>query len=440
MTDPRNGDVVVDWLATTDVVGDGSSPLNLTRGYCGLGVSSDGGKTWSTKPLPWAELTQTVNPPSPLPPVGPVPGVAVGPNHDQPPICGDPVLGVSQGGTIYAGAAQVGSPSFEQDLVSTNDGWSWSDPTEPYGVDQTVAGAPGGLQTSGRPPIGEGRAYMAVDPQTGVVSWNSQEDGAVEGRFLVVSTDDGQTWSTPEPLDPDVQSASAGPQSSAFGVIGVVYNIDETSNSYKTSASQIPCPGTETQCTVFETTTAAQGWGLTWTRHFMPVVDQSSSTAGGLYSGVSSVAADPTKPGHFAVLSSVGANFEIWVTSNSGNTWAKTEVIAPPKSSDQFGKPGIAYSRNGALGVVWRTVYPAGDYDVSAIVSRDGGTRWSDVVLLTKLGPAPDNMADELPGDDGDWGLDMDTTSLNTVWGDARTGIRQLWFARLNYTNLTMNP
>jgi hypothetical protein len=439
-TDPNT--VVVDWLATSDVTqqngGDANaSPANLTRGYCGVARSVDGGASWSRKQLQWAADTQTVGDPVN---VGPVPGPHSG-NRNFP-ICGDPVLGVNpRSGAMVAAAAQIASAQLEQAETSTDNGWTWSNPNEVFGLEQTLNGAVGNLGNEKTIPIGPGRAWMAVDPQTGVASINSQEDGGLEGRYLVVSHDDGATWGTPRPLDPDVQGSTAGMHGSAFGILGVAYNVNPGSPEYQAPSSacsqgcrgEVTCPPNVSPCTVFETT---QDDGLTWTRYVMPL-----KTA----AGTKIVAADPIHKNRFAVLvsqpSTNGAELEVWLTNDGGKTWTgPSKTITPPATGVTLIKPAIQFSTgsgtqpsNGAVGIVWRTVYADTSYDVSAVVSPDGGTKWKDPVKLTVKGAAPpwNQMSDDCACN-----IAMTNHSLLSVWGDGRTGSRQLWLARYYYDGI----
>lgn len=407
VTDPTNPQrVVVVWLGTRD----SSNPANLltASGYCGVALSTDGGATWSRKHLPFKETTS--------------PKVISG--TDDVPICGDPVLSIGPDGTLYAAAANVGSPSWTQGLTSFDHGWSWNDPTEVFGATQLVNAAQANPQHR-TPAIAMGRAYMAADPITGDVSVHSQEDGGVEGRWLAVSSDHGKTWSAPRPLDPDIQSSSAGPQSSAGGKIGVVYTVDTSSAEYHLSPTPVvTCPSGQTKCEVFETTTDK---GVTWTRRVIPFNGTPSGFTGHI------VAADPSRLGRFAVLFTTdsGQGLETWITNDSGASWTRTKVFSAA-AGESFDKPWAAYSPTGALGVVWRT--PAGStVDVRAVVSRDGGSAFSAPVTLQTGIPAGNSP---VPGDDCACNLHLDDTTLSATWTDTRPGQRQIFYGRFDYTRL----
>jgi hypothetical protein len=265
-----------------------------------------------------------------------------------------------------------------------------------------------------------GRGFMAVDPITGEVSVQSQEDGAVEGRWITVSSDHGKTWSTPRPLDPDVQSSTAGPQSAAGGTIGVAYVVSRTSPAYLTSVRPaVTCGST---CTVFETTS---NQGKTWSRHVIKGIQGSSRP---------SVAADPSHLGRFAVLVSTQAgNYDIWLTQDRGVTWKKTRTINAG-TGNALSKPWLSYSPTGTLGVVWRTKHASGLTDVQAVVSRDGGTSFSQVVVLAAGIPTEQQVT---PGDDCACNLHLDATTLSATWTSWRTGQRQMYYGRFDYTTLS---
>jgi hypothetical protein len=212
-------------------------------------------------------------------------------------------------------------------------------------------------------------------------------------------------------------------------VTAVAYSIDEGSATWRASKATtgaVGCPGSVTICAVFETT---KDDGVTWSRHFPPIQGSPSGFP------ATYVAADPTTPGHFAVLAGLRGGYQIWATRDNGTSWKEIKTIAPLHAGDSLIKPAVAFSPTGALGIVWRQVYPNTSYDIFALVSKDGGSSWSNPVKLTKDGAAP---AWNQMSDDCACNVDMDPTGLSTVWGDGHSGSRQLWFARLDYTALPM--
>ena len=368
--DPQT--VVVIWLATNT-----NTPPSVGTSYCGIGRSTDGGRTWSIRKAPYQDQTapRTV------------------------PICGDPAGGVLSDGAIVFSAIELGSPTdFVQSITSFDGGQTWSTPSAPFGPEPALASA---LANQTVPDLGPGRQFMAVDPITGEISIQSQVDAPTTGRQITVSTDRGFHWSTPR----NVGSTSLGPIGAAYGIVAGVY----TSGSDR----------------IFETST---DHGATWVRNVMPV---GTGTGGG------TTAADPTARGRFAVLLTRGSNtLEVWITTDAGRTaahWTQAKVFTAA-SGDTFAHPWIAYSPNGALGVRWRSRHSDGSFDVDAAVSRNGGTTWGNPVRLTGArGPSP-SSGPALPGDDCACNLHLTNTRLLTTWGDTTTGNRELWFGSFDYT------
>ena len=412
-TNPRNpSQVIVIWLGTT---GDITRPEAFLSSYCGVGRSTDGGRTWQRSKLP---LTTTTG-------AGAAPEAQ--PAGRMFPVCGDPMTGVGPDGTLYGAAVQLGSTSFTQSVTSFDFGAHWSAPVQVFGVQQTQAATVANLGSAKTIAIGEGRGFMAVDAVTGEISMHSQEDGAAEGRWLSVSSDRGATWSVPRPLDPDVQSKSAGALSAAAGTIAVAYVVDPTSPTYLSSTH--PAVTCATACTVFETTTDR---GVTWARH---VMSHGGGTGAGIGPGhVSLVAADPIHRGRFAVLlwSTDGRSLQLWRTDNRGVSWRMTK-LATATEGDTLAMPGMAYSPTGTLGVVWRRQHSAGPTDVLARVSPDGGTSFSAPVTLAKDIP-PDTQV--TPGDDCACNLHLDTHTLAATWTATVSRQRQVFLGRFDYTHL----
>src|SRR5439155_4938980 len=153
MPDPTHpGTITVVWLATSNWQ---AGAANLAKGYCGLATTTDGGRSWDWKQhLPQAEVLAGGH------------NVSIQSDMKTTITCGDPVGGIGPDGTVYAGAAAVGSPSWEQVSISHNHGATWSDPIEMFGANQsfnsiTTADNAGKAKT---PPAFFGRAYEAVDP------------------------------------------------------------------------------------------------------------------------------------------------------------------------------------------------------------------------------------------------------------------------------------
>jgi hypothetical protein len=416
MPDPLHpGVVTVVWLGTSDVFGHTTTAAPVS--YCSIATTFDDGAHW-TKPQPLPIVRAAA--------LGRTATVQVNGHPDV--ICGDPVGGVGPDGTVYAGATALGSPSWEQGFSSLHThGLSWDfGPTEMFGATQSAKALAATNYAAGKaktPPAFFGRMFMAVDPKTGAVSAHTQEDGGLEGRWLVVSHDHGKTWTTPRPLDPDVQGKSAGPQGAANGFIALTYTVDPMSPTYLSSTK--PAVKCAAQCLVFETT---KNDGVTWERH---IVTNAPGSAGTKFTSV-----DPTDTtgNRYALLltTNSGHRVEVWTTSDRGRTWAR-HVVANAANGNTFIKPGLGYAPNGTLGAVWRTQHANGSFDMTATTSTTRGATWSKLVTLTN-GPAPaQSLSGNLPGDDCSCNIGMTNSTLYTAWGDARTGNRELWFAAYHY-------
>ena len=416
VADPKNPNVVtadwtsIPWLSATSTLS-GPGPHAM---QCGLGRSTDGGRTWTESTLP------------PFQPDG-LPANAGA--------CIDPTLVTDSSGTLYAvsnggsvvpdaGSREV-PPSFCCTFTrSTDGGRTWSAPTRVATfADEVANGASGGPLT-----WAFDRPYLIIDPQTSTLYASTSDDSHVE-RVVYSSHDRGTTWSGPYALDPDDQSVWADTLSAAHGVLAVAYSVDPKSSGYETASS--PVVRCARVCAVFETSTDG---GYTWHRRVLPAPQVVSAASGiGPTAAGLQVAADPSRVGHYAVLLPATASSEqVWITSNDGAAWTRVLTISAA-GADTIAKPWIAYGPTGALGVVFRDVHGDGSYDVKAVVSASGGQTFEGPVELSR-GTAPaDPPPQGTPGDDCACNLFLDAHYLYTTWGDSRGGDLQVWFARLRY-------
>src|SRR4051812_46131321 len=122
MPDPLHpGVITVVWLGTSDFFGHTTTAAPVS--YCSIATTFDDGVHW-TKPQPLPIVRAAAQGRTVTAQVNGRPDV----------ICGDPVGGVGPDGTVYAGAAAVGSPSWEQGFSSLRThGLSWDyGPTEMF--------------------------------------------------------------------------------------------------------------------------------------------------------------------------------------------------------------------------------------------------------------------------------------------------------------------
>ena len=378
---------------------------------CGAGYSTDGGRHWVERTLPFEPAVVPANPPG---------------------ACVDPTLVVDSKGTLYAmsnggstvpgvGTTSPGLASFCCIFsVSSDGGRTWSSPKRVA----TFEEAPENTVASGSPDAGFDRPWLVVDPATGTLYASTSDDALVQ-RVVFASHDHGATWSTPYPLDPDDQTVWGDVPSAANGVLATAYSVDPNSTGYKAAPS--PAVKCNQVCAVFETSTDD---GKSWARHVIPapqVAQGGGPTATGL-----EVAADPSTRGRYAVLVPVTASSdELWVTDR-GTTWARTLRINAT-GGETITKPWIAYGPTGALAVVWRNLHSDKSYEVYARVSTKGGRTFGSLIALTPGRAPADRPPEGTPGDDCACNLYLNNKYLYTTWGDSRSGNLQLWFARYRY-------
>jgi hypothetical protein len=167
---------------------------------------------------------------------------------------------------------------------------------------------------------------------------------APSDRYIVWSTD-GVNWSTPVGLGGGGFSGGGGSTiSAAQGVLAAAFH--STSNAacqyFLSAAATAPC-------TLFETWT-----GSGWSRHAVPGLANAT--------GSIEVAANPLLPGTYTVAATdpTTTTFQVYVTSDGGNTWSGPTLVmdgssgCPAGTSCKF-KPWINYSPAGVLALGWRS-------------------------------------------------------------------------------------
>jgi hypothetical protein len=319
------------------------------------------------------------------------------------------------------------------------------DSPEPGGP---VSAAPG--ESPGPHLIGCDRPWMAADAQTGklYVSFADHDDnsGGTSGlwelawlgckptvlvnpafecgrQYVSSSTDGGRTWSSFHPMDSSDYPAggtggfSSGPVA-AHGVLATAY-----------VASQVP-GSTCNDCVVFETSTDG---GAGWTRHRVPasVTPSSILTTDATTLFEPYTAADPSRPGRYAVMAfdATQTHLLVYVTDDSGGSWLGPAVLAEPGGQKRY-DPWIAFGPTGALGAIWRTGYSDGTYAVWAAVSPAGDTDFAPPVRLSSQ-PSP-GPVNQLAGDDAS-SVTLDGQYLHAAWGDRRTGQLGIRYGRYHY-------
>jgi hypothetical protein len=319
---------------------------------------------------------------------------------------------------LYTGAGWWDTPGGAVDYYnmyvarSSDGGATWGKPVFATG-DRT---APQQLLL-GRNTGHTDRLFLTADARTGAV-YGSATDFPRFVRWVVASHDGGVTFGPPSAIDsylyPQIQGEQAGDYipAAAHGVVAFAY----AASAAPGSAS---CP-----CGIFET---SRDDGATWTRHATPFP-------------ANWVAADPSHPSRFAIMSGQGATatpafsgqVAVSTTENSGRTWSKPVLIG--SGSHPEIQPWIAYSPTGVLGVGFKTLYTAAmsqpeffldvlsgqlsyTYDFWTAVSFDNGHTFRQPLRVSNAVSPPGNA----DGNDDFSNVALDDNYLYAAWGDQRT-------------------
>jgi hypothetical protein len=400
-------------------------PRNL---LCGVAQSFDRGRSWKLSEL---EV-----------PIGPIP-TTKSPMPDGA-LCFDPSLVVDPQGTFYV-IANVVSPydfgtrglyhsrdkEFTGVFRSTDGGRSWT-------LHEAM-----GKTSVGDKWIGTGKPWPAMDATTGILYV------LTGGNLLTVSSDHGETFSTPVqepwlssgPLD---VALSAAEGQMALAYIKKKVGIEERSVTGDTSG-QCPC----------QVTVAITGdEGRTFTQHDVPMPGGPARIG---YIEVPNtiphvnVAADPTHKGRFAVAHSNPDHTQllVQVTNDAGTTWSEpARLVSDANSINRY---WIAYGPQGMLGVMWRINYneppqksnlssaylPAwpipGPQDVFATVARKGDTNFAMPVKVNGARSPYIVAKPSYAGDDYS-SIAVGPGEIHVTWGDYRDVDRSAWYGQVPLT------
>lgn len=347
---------------------------------CTVSTSSNGGRTWVTKPMP----------------------LDIGPASNGLPYTygGDGTVAFGPDGRIYAGCLRLvqpdpttGKQSCEISVISSeNGGRSWSKPIEAIGADQVPEMNARGYNATDAAYFPCDRPWLRVDQSTGTLYATGNQP---DRTFVATSNDGGKSFSLPVPMDtPAYQGGGAEPQA-ANGVLAASYQSGSAA--------------------VLETSTDD---GAHWVQHVAPASGE--------------LAADPVHPGHYAVQTVSNTAVNVYTTSDSGVTWTGPVAINGPPAS-RFFQPWIAFSSTGLLGAVWRSGYADHSFDVWSAISADGGTQFGQPLKLTET-PSP--RTSPLFGDDFSnvtFGYGPTSGCVYVGWGDGHdqgsTGLWDNWLA-----------
>jgi hypothetical protein len=399
---------------------------------CGGYVSMDRGVSWQPGFLPFAPQA------NPLPP-----HVVAWPSQ-----CEDGIDAFGPDGTLYAGGdstigEQVASaslpcppnsaaspetgglclklPGDDPFARSTDGGKTWTQLPYPigsqgYGLGSEFGGsgfdfAPG----SGHPVDTYDRPFLAVDQSNGTVYVSSQNILDHE-RFVTASTNKGDSWGPIYAID-----SPAYPQSGFASNIAVQNGV--LAVSYTASPAAGGCAAT---CLVFETST---DFGATWTRNIVPLVNAQNPPS-------PFIAADPTGNGRFAlqVFDSTGTVNQIYSTRDFGTTWQGPTNVTEPGGNVHF-KPWLSFGPSGQLALVWRTWEGSPNlsttpYDAFVALGRLQGANGAVFTGPVELGSPAAPFGTGGGGDDFSQ-VQVDNQYVHAAWGDSRSGLTQVEYARV---------
>jgi hypothetical protein len=405
-------------------VGRGGTPLVVAFNGCGIAVSHDRGATFAVAGR------------SPADP-GPTPG---DPYHS----CSDPVAALGPGNTLYTGAGYWDTPGGSVDVYnmyvarSRDGGATWSAPAFATGD----SALPQQLLL-GRNTGHADRLFVTVDRSTGTV-YASATDFPRLVRWVVVSRDGGATFSRPHAIDSNLYPQAQGEQvgdyvpAAANGTLAYIYVASAA-------------PGRSCPCGIFET---SRDGGVSWTRHPAPFT-------------ANWVAADPSHPGHFAIMGGQGVSatpadpgyVTVSTTSDDGRTWTTPVLIGQAPLHPRI-QPWIAYSPTGVLGIGYKTLntdtieQPSfladallgrlpGTYDYWTAASFDDGRTFSTPLRVSNAASPQGNAG----GNDDFSSVALDDHYLYAAWGDQRAspsdpaqGPVSVYFARVPLTTFSTHP
>jgi hypothetical protein len=418
-TNPKN--IIAVAMGNMQRLGGQTATKNMTDEYHAaanstitwLGVTHDGGITWKVRELPILSGKFTR--------------------------CPDSFAASTADGTFFAGCEPrettgdfYGESAF---VISHDKGETWSKPVElisSYGAKRFAPDL--------KPRIGGNapwdRPFLFVDDSTGVIYGQAgggetdidQATGKyrVQG-YITASTDKGKSFGTIYAWDSkEYPQIGRGHMTAANGVAAVIYTARTAPASENAT-----CP-----CVVFGIT---RNHGRSFDYHVLqqlPVDPRPQGRGPGGPGpgggGITGMAADPSKPGRFALLRYKDASYQVSVSEDYGKSWSEFAAAGSSPKATALTKPWIEYSRQGVLGLVWRAIYPDRTYDVWSSISRDGGHSFS-ASLRVSHAVSPDLNAYRNAGRFGDdiQHIAFDDNNVHMVWGDSRAGFLGVWYGRV---------
>jgi hypothetical protein len=366
-----------------------------------MAVTHDGGVTWKWREDPIRQGT-----------------------HSR---CADPVAAAGPDGTFYVGCInREPQPDFlatDAMSVSTDGGDTWGPRIWLIGNDKPYRTFAPGLNPIRSETVSSpfDRPWIVIDQSNNtlyaVAAHGSTGEPPRPQSYVMASHDRGQTFSPIYSFDsPAYRQSGGGDAAAANGVLGVAFVAGAVPDNLNAH-----CP-----CVVFG---ASKDEGKSFEYHLLPNFDSVPQGPGG---GLK-IAADPSKPGRFAILSSDSSHnrLQVRVTEDTGGHWTgPIEAGATPEATPT--KSWFDYSPQGDLAVMWRAVYKDKSYDAWSSLSRDGGHTFSAPLRVSHAisPPTPRERGNFLFGDDIS-DLVVNDRYVYTVWGDSRAGFQGTWFGRV---------
>jgi hypothetical protein len=371
-------------------------------------------------------------------------------DYDRMNTTGNQFVGASADGTLYIGAIsffpQNATPLIKKNEVLPSPGhllyggtdlaWSddhgktWGTPVRVMGQSSPLEEYAPGVKPNLRGSTPYDRPYLTADNATGTIYVSGSGTGTDpvhQETFLRASDDKGKSWGLITSFDaPDYpQSGFPSRPAAANGAVALAY----IASSVPSSAGSGKCP-----CTVVG---ISRDEGKTFDRHVVQFASFAPKRFiwGFVGFGNPSVAADPSHPGRFAVMTLAEGDSEmrIHVTDDYGKTW-KAPVKAGSVPGTMLIKPDIGYSPKGDLGVIWLALKPDGTYTAWSNASRDGGITFGKQIQVSQA-PSPARVSIKERGNnwDGDdnASIAVDNDYLHLVWADGRAGFLGTWYARV---------
>jgi hypothetical protein len=351
----------------------------------------------------------------------------------------DTSVGAGPDGTLYIGAMdffpQNPTPAMLELEVEPNPGllFGWIDIASSYDEGKTWS-TPAHVMGQATHPMEYGpgvkpvfrgktpydRPFIEADMSTGAIyvpGHGSGGDPPHAETFFRASRDNGKTWTPVYTADSaEYPSARGGSKPrAANGVLAFAY-----------VASSAPAStGAKCPCLVFET---SRDDGKTFDRRIAKADFTTQERFGQL-------AADPSHPGRFAIMTLVasGSEMQVYLTDDYGKTW-KNPVHAGGTPGTMVSKPDMNYSPKGELALMWLAVKPDQTYTCWSSASHDGGNSFSKGIQVSHSpSPARSSIKDRGNNRDGDdlSSLAVDDEYVHIVWADGRAGFLGAWYARV---------